>query len=479
MSFRLKTILGIAFIEAVLLSLLVSNILAYLNNSNEKQLVDRVSTTLVLFATASKDAVIATDLATLVILTETVIANPDLVYAKILDADGMTLAQRGDELALSRPQITMDQTIDDATDGIFDASTIIEESGIPYGQVQIGFDTSRLQATIDEARQHAIIIAAVEMVLVALFSLILGIYLTRQLTQLTKASEAIAKGDLGHQVAVKGRDEIATTIKAFNHMSAQIQADIEQLNEKHNELISARDMAEEASHSKSLFLSNMSHELRTPLNAIIGFAQVLELDDLDASQRDSVEEIHKAGLHLLELINQVLDLAKIEAGKMTVSLGPIMLGQLLAQCHQLLVPLMEKFDVEVESDDWDSEISVIADQPRLKQVIINLLSNAIKFNRKNGKVRISLTPSDDNYYRIAVSDEGQGIPEHQMTKLFQPFNRLIDEKDTTEGTGIGLVISKHLIDLMNGHIGVESQPGVGSTFWIELPIAEAEQQNEV
>lgn len=218
LSFRLKTILGIASIEAVLLGILIFNTLNYLHDSNEKQLVDRVSTAVTLFATAAKDAVIASDLATLESLLSSLMKNPGMVYARILDADKRIIAEQGSEQVLSR-YFKENFGSASVTDGIYDTEKDIVEAGYVYGTVQIGFSITELQETFEQARKNSLVIAAIEMALVALFSTFLGIYLTRQLTRLSEASKSIAEGEFGFQLEVKGKDEIASTIHAFNHMS--------------------------------------------------------------------------------------------------------------------------------------------------------------------------------------------------------------------------------------------------------------------
>jgi PAS domain S-box-containing protein len=237
------------------------------------------------------------------------------------------------------------------------------------------------------------------------------------------------------------------------------------------ELVAAREAAEAANRAKSEFLSSMSHELRTPLNAIIGFAQILETDEkLSADQQDNVHEILKAGRHLLELINEVLDLAKIEAGRIDLSMEGVELPDLAQECVQLVAPLAARRGIAVDIA-VDAGQMVFADRHRLRQVLLNLLSNAIKYNHEGGRVTLAARASSGDRVRIEVRDTGPGIPAEKLPLLFKPFSRLGKEASNIEGTGIGLTIVRRLVELMGGTVGVESAPGEGSTFWVELAAA--------
>ncbi|MFU8788930.1 MAG: PAS domain S-box protein [Methylobacter sp.] len=249
--------------------------------------------------------------------------------------------------------------------------------------------------------------------------------------------------------------------------------DISERKQAEQALIKSRDEAERANNAKSEFLSSMSHELRTPMNAILGFGQLLEIDDdITEEQADYVDEILKAGRHLLELINEVLDLSKIESGNINLSIEPLPCSELINECLALVRPIAQARGVVIK-DVAMGDYVVRADRTRLKQVLINLLSNAIKYNRPQGAVSIQVTAQQGHQVRLSVSDTGRGIPAARLQELFQPFSRLGAEESDIEGTGIGLTISRRLVEMMGGHINVQSEEGTGSTFWIELPGVES------
>jgi PAS domain S-box-containing protein len=238
------------------------------------------------------------------------------------------------------------------------------------------------------------------------------------------------------------------------------------------ELKQAQLESERANRAKSEFLSRVSHELRTPMNAIIGFTQLLELDPgLGDKQQRYVGHVTGAANHLLTLINELLDLEGLESGKIKLTMEAVDSGEILRECEHLVQPLAEKHLVKIERQVMSNKIAaVIADKMRLKQVVLNLMSNAIKYNREGGRMTVGCEDAGNGNLRISVTDTGPGISEEHMEELFEPFSRLGAEKSKIEGTGIGLTITKRLVELMGGEIGVDTTPGVGSTFWVELPI---------
>ncbi|MES2088912.1 MAG: PAS domain S-box protein [Pseudomonadota bacterium] len=245
------------------------------------------------------------------------------------------------------------------------------------------------------------------------------------------------------------------------------------LQETNVALEGAKSAAEKANLAKSEFLSSMSHELRSPLNAILGFAQLMETGSPlpTPSQKASIDQILQAGWYLLELINEILDLALIESGKLSLSLEPMSLTEVLSDCQAMIEPQAQKSGIRLVFPTLNGTFPVNADRTRVKQVLINLLSNAIKYNRTNGTVDVTCNITSEARIRIGFRDTGEGLPPEKLAQLFQPFNRLGQEDGAEEGTGIGLVVSKRLVELMGGAIGAESTVGVGSVFWIELESA--------
>jgi signal transduction histidine kinase/CheY-like chemotaxis protein len=319
------------------------------------------------------------------------------------------------------------------------------------------------------------------------------------------AHEVVEQQDFSRRAQKISNDEVGELVDSFNNMLSVIERrtqELESSNEKithlntalearvrertvqleamNAELVEAKMAAEQASQAKSTFLSNMSHELRTPLNAILGFTQLLQTqpENLTAEKLDTYTAyILKAGEHLLVLINEILDLAKIESGTLSLSIESVSLADLLQGCELLVHPIAEKQHISLDFP-LETGVFVQADRTRLKQVLLNLLSNAIKYNRTAGKVEVKVSESETGRVRIAVFDTGAGLTPEQVSQLFQPFNRLGQEAGLQEGTGIGLVVTKRLIELMGGVIGVNSTPGVGSEFWVELPPAEGSHMVE-
>ena len=301
--------------------------------------------------------------------------------------------------------------------------------------------------------------------------------ITVPLADLSAAAEAVAAGDYARRVVVPRRDELGRLAGAFNAMTSQVKAAHHGLEarveERTAELAAARADADKANRAKSEFLSLMSHDLRTPLNAILGFAQLLETEPLTSEQADHVRNILGGGRHLLALVSDVQDITRIEGGQLGLTIEPVALGPALRQAVELVRPLAAERGVVLRIDDDADGVTVRADGQRLSQVLLNLLSNAVKYNRTHGRVTVSAACLDNARCRIAVVDTGIGIAPEKVARLFQPFERLGAEQTGVEGTGLGLALSRALAAAMAGTISMSSTPGQGSTFWLELPMADA------
>lgn len=344
----------------------------------------------------------------------------------------------------------------------------------------------------------------------------LGHTITTPIDAITNiAREVVEKRDYSRRAPRISQDEAADLVDSFNAMLSEIeqrtralegsnreiareaqeraraQQEVMRLNEELEQRVHERTMqlelanaelemaieeARAANQAKSAFLSSMSHELRTPLNAILGFAQILASNDMPTTIEQKKEfsgHILKSGRHLLTLINEILDLAKVEAGAVQLSMEAVALDEILLECRGMIAPLAAGRGVQVRFPDEVHAI-VQADRTRLKQVLLNLLSNAVKYNRDGGAVVVDCAPTVPARLRLTVQDTGMGMTPDQLAALFQPFNRLGQENGPQEGTGIGLVVTRRLVELMGGEMGVTSSPGVGSVFWIELARAEGQ-----
>lgn len=258
---------------------------------------------------------------------------------------------------------------------------------------------------------------------------------------------------------------LSGTVIVFDDISERIAAE--------EVLYQAMKDIEVSSRAKSHFLSTMSHELRTPLNAILGFAQILEKNqdsNLTTKQITFIDHLHRAGNHLLKLINEAIDVAAIETGQITLSKQTIFIHELIDTCHKLSSELAREKDITLTKEcEQNTNLCVIADQARLQQIIMHLLSNAIKHNDTQGTVGISCIETDQQKVRIIITDSGRGIPQEEVSEIFEPFNRSQIQGGAAEGTGLGLTLTKHLAEIMGGTIGFTTEFGVGSSFWAEFP----------
>ena len=247
--------------------------------------------------------------------------------------------------------------------------------------------------------------------------------------------------------------------------------DVSERKEAELNIIKAKEEAEHANNVKSEFLSSMSHELRTPLNAILGFSQLLKMNKNDDLTNSNIQEIINAGEHLLQLITQILDLSKIESGNIELSIGIYDVNTLINNCVSIIKPIADSKFIHVDNKVNLIDTNINVDEMRFKQIILNLLSNAVKYNSNKGKIILSSSQAENNMLRLSILDTGKGLSQEQQKDIFIPFERLGAEHSDIEGTGLGLTISKNLIERMGGSIGVESEVGKGSCFWIQVPLS--------
>jgi signal transduction histidine kinase/CheY-like chemotaxis protein len=298
--------------------------------------------------------------------------------------------------------------------------------------------------------------------------------------------ERLARGIAHHAAAALERAAMVARLQSLNeHLEQRVFERTEQLENANRELAEqgrlfkqAKTEAEQANLAKSEFLSRISHELRTPLNAILGFAELMEMDERSDPDHQALQLILAGGRHLLELINEVLDIARIEAGTISFSTEPVQIGQVLQEALSLIRPIAAERGVALEEPGGCLDRFVMADRQRLKQVFLNLLSNAVKYSHKGGSVSVACDERGRDRLRTVVSDRGVGIHESMLGRLFSPFDRLGAERTAVEGTGLGLALSKRLVEAMQGEIGAESVSGQGSTFWVDLPMTEEQQDPE-
>ena len=369
---------------------------------------------------------------------------------------------------------------------------------------------------IDKIIKDTFIKIIVTTIIITLISIFIGIIFSRKISspieQLSESLKAFGKGDKHNFIQIENAAiEVRNLYKSFDEMKIQreehenelkfYRQELEQLVKERtaeleqeiilhkqttNGLKLAKDEAEKANRAKSIFLSQMSHEFRTPLNAILGFSQLIEIDKSTSPDcLESIEIIKNAGNHLLQLINEILNLAKIEAGKIEVNIETVSWDELVQECIDTIQPLADQRNISIRFNNPetisqteesiiqcnDAEKLVSADKVKLKQITFNLLSNAVKYNSDSGLINIVIENTNNNSLRLSVQDTGKGISKNSQQHIFEPFNRLDSADSSVEGTGIGLLITKRLTEIMNGKIGFNSEEDIGSTFWVELPVS--------
>lgn len=475
LKFRAKTIIGIALIEVALLVILVASALNFLGESNERQLIQRAHATTTMFSHAVTDAVISTDLATLDDLVREIMMLEGVVFAKVTGIDRV-LATGGDLSLLEEAKLVGDKLELDSQ--VFKSIVVIKVEGTPYGFVELGFTTSEVLTMLSQAKRAIIGIASLEVLLVALFSFVLGTYLTRNLVRLRDAAQIVKTKGPGYQLNLKQSDELGEVASAFDSMSKS-------LAENYRELQQAREEAEHANQSKSRFLASMSHEIRTPMNGVLGLLTSLKQTPLNKQQQKLVDTARDSGNLLLSLINNILDFSRMEANNLITHREAFNLKHSTKTVLSSMQPLAQQSGITLTSQMDNVPDYVIGDKNHYKQILLNLVGNALKFTPQGSvNVRLSATQlSKTNFVlQCQVKDTGIGISDTDLPYLFHEFT-MADQSFTRthEGSGLGLAICKRLLDMMDGEIKVASREGQGSCFTFTIPLeiaSEAEFQKQ-
>jgi two-component system sensor histidine kinase VicK len=588
LSFRSKTILGIALIESILLVILVFSALNFMSDSNEELLKQRANVTLRLFKSAIKDAVLSTDLATLESFVEEIMSNSDVVYARIT-SNGVILAEGGSALVLQKPR-EVDSSLSQVIDGVYDIRAEIVVAGITYGVIEMGLSTASIESMLAKAKRWIATIASLEVSLVALFSFVLGTYLTRQLLALKNASNIIALSGPGHQIPISGNDELSEVAHAFNSMSKNLEKSYGELNNSQaemehkitertrelntililspdgfvlsntdnnvvyinpafltmtglkadtligknthifNELMVSlfdskkmnnmefinkgdtqqliylsrpasrilhvniktllglkgktegyvfyfRDVSheKEVDRMKSEFLSTAAHELRTPLASIYGFSELLKHREYDKKvSHDIIETIHRQSGNLKKLLDELLDLSRIEARA----------GKDFNMANNSLEEIVKQSCTETEGAFTDHKVDVQTleywptltfDDDKMRQVFINLLSNACKYSPEHKCVILTTSERKKNGYRqfgVSITDKGIGMTPQQFSHLGVRFYRA-DNSGATPGSGLGVSLVKEIVSIHAGEVEFVTAQGKGMVVTVWLPIVKS------
>ncbi len=337
-----------------------------------------------------------------------------------------------------------------------------------YGKLLIGLNKTRIYKR-GQNNLYAFIIYAVGIgfLLSITIYLVFTLQVVRPLKRLLFGFKKVGEGDIEYKVPVYSENEFSVLTNSFNEMVLSLKQYIEQT-------IKLKEEAEEANSAKTDFLSRMSHELRTPLNAILGYGQLLEVENLTNEQKDSVEQILFGGRHLLSLVEDILDITKIREDMLKFAPEPVNIFEIVEECWLLSAHQAKEKNIKfniLNSDDA-REYNILADPQRIKQVI-NLIGNAIKYNCENGKVNVSFKPLDNDLLRTSVTNNGPGIPENRIEDIFSPFERLNAKNTSVDGLGLGLTLTKMLVEKMGGDIGVSSKLNDETTFYVDMPSTSA------
>ena len=528
MSLRFKTVIGVALIECFLLALLISTVLTYQYDSAEQALIKRANTTATLFASTTKDAVLSHDLASLETISEELMDNPDLVYVRVVDQNGQVFAEKGDQSVLNI-EFSNDYSLDDAiVDGTFDVSSEIDAGGFNYGRVEIGFDIATIDKVIAETRELSISIAVVEMLLVALFSYVLGTYLTKQLKALREGARQISAGNYRTTIQTTTRDEISEVAIAFNQMSSVLHdsqiardkveqqlielnkelelrvekrtreiknkiSELEIINQKLSDT-QAKLVQSETLASVGQFAAGIAHEINNPvsyiksnlsslLNYIDTYQTLLEeyakIKDSNTEKTDQIRKIENIeATEDIEFINADIKSLVMESITGTERVTSITQGlkqffpdkeQPLTACdiNTCIASALSEiadFDGEV-STDLGQIPSINGDSVKLTAAVSSIVRNALQAVDDNALITVSSNVENETI-SVSISDNGSGIEAENIDRIFDPF---FTTRDVGQAIGLGLSVCYGIIKNHNGTIGVESEVGKGSTFTIKLP----------